>query len=94
MHAQNARLIWVVRSSDDNSRDNFVSPERTLKNVRKHFYYVRVYCETRCIISTFCTVNYHLPCSFSGIFAGVFLSGAFGEQFFRAGLNVGGTCRR
>lgn len=33
------------------------------------------------------------PCSFSGIFAGAFLSGAFGEQFFRAGLtvNVGGT---
>lgn len=36
---------------------------------------------------------FHLPCSFSGTFTGTFLSGAFGEQFFRAGLtvNVGGT---
>lgn len=34
-----------------------------------------------------------LPCSFSETFAGTFLSGALGEQFFRAGLtvNVEGT---
>lgn len=39
---------------------------------------------------------FHLPCSFSGIFTDAFFSGAFGEQFFRAGLTVsiGGTCKQ